>query len=175
MLRSPGRRAVTTENTVFVLTSNGVVENKSNVRVSGLSLTPAHLILALLVVFNKYHRQRPHFARRKILDETLGKLFLLNIFDQKPDQQNLIGVSLPRMDDLEGSADASFFVNEVDQDYADVVFASAIPLFPGNNGRCSRTCHVPDMLVRKSIEHVGGGRSESATLIRDRCDAIDFP
>jgi hypothetical protein len=97
------------------------------------------------------------------LDETLGELFLSNIFDQTPGQQNFIGVSLSRTDDLEGSADASFLVNKVDQDYADVVFASAIPLFPGNKGRCSRTCLVPDMLVCKSIECVGGGRSESAT------------
>jgi hypothetical protein len=96
-------------------------------------------------------------------DETLGELFLSNIFDQKPDQQNFIGVSLSRTDDLEGSADASFLINEVDQDYADVLFASAIPLFARNNGRCSRTCLVPDMLVRKSIERIGGGRSEFAT------------
>jgi hypothetical protein len=59
MLRSGGRRAVTNGNTVFTLTSNGMVENESNVRVSGLSLTPTHAILALLVIFNKYHCQRP--------------------------------------------------------------------------------------------------------------------
>jgi hypothetical protein len=65
------------------------------------------------------------------LDETLGELFLSNVFDQK---QNFIGVLLYRTEDLEGSADASFLVNQVDQDYADVVFAPAIPLSPGNNG-----------------------------------------
>ncbi|KAJ7851049.1 aspartic peptidase domain-containing protein [Mycena olivaceomarginata] len=70
-------------------------------------------------------------------DETLGEPFLSNIFDQAPDQENFIGISLSRTDDLEGSADASFLINEVDQDYADVVFAPAIPLFPGNNGRWS--------------------------------------
>jgi hypothetical protein len=101
------------------------------------------------------------------LDESLGELFLSNIFDQKSDQLNFIGVSHSRTDDLEDSAAASFLVNKVDQDYADVVFASDIPLFPGNNGRCCRTCLVPDMLVRKSIEHVGGGRSESAAPHRD--------
>ncbi|KAJ7792626.1 hypothetical protein B0H14DRAFT_3499027 [Mycena olivaceomarginata] len=147
ILRSGGRRAVTNGNTVFTLTSNGIIENASNVRVSGLSLTPTHLILALLVAPNKYHRQRPQFSsphppkhprhwpgwadvRHNLfhqsgfavqgakLDESLGELLLSKIFDQKPDQQNFIG----------GSADASSLVNEVDQDYADVVFASAIPL-----------------------------------------------
>jgi hypothetical protein len=70
-------------------------------------------------------------------DETLGEPFLSNIFDQAPDQENFIGISLSRTDDLECSADASFLINEVDQDYADVVFGPAIPLFPGNNGRWS--------------------------------------
>jgi hypothetical protein len=59
MLRSLGRRAGTNGNTVFTLASNGIIENASNVWVSGLSLTPTRLILALLVVFNKYHCQRP--------------------------------------------------------------------------------------------------------------------
>ncbi|KAJ7851059.1 aspartic peptidase domain-containing protein [Mycena olivaceomarginata] len=72
--------------------------------------------------------------------ETLGEPFLSNIFDQEPDQENFVGISLSRTDDLEGSADASFLINEVDQDYADVVSAPAIPLFPAfprNNGRWS--------------------------------------
>ncbi|KAJ7670384.1 aspartic peptidase domain-containing protein [Mycena rosella] len=71
------------------------------------------------------------------IDETRGQPFLSNIFDQTPDQQNFIGISLSRTDDLEGSADASFLINEVDSTYANVVSAPAIPLFPGNNGRWS--------------------------------------
>ncbi|KAF7363026.1 Acid protease [Mycena venus] len=71
------------------------------------------------------------------LDPSPGASFLSNIFDQSPDQQNFLGVSLSRTDDLEGSADASFLINEVDPNYANVVSAPAIPLFPGTNGRWS--------------------------------------
>ncbi|KAF8155032.1 aspartic peptidase domain-containing protein [Mycena galopus ATCC 62051] len=70
------------------------------------------------------------------IDETVGQPFLSNLFDQTPDQQNFLAISLSRTDDLEDSADASFLINEVDQDYADVVSAPAIPLF-GNDGRWS--------------------------------------
>ncbi|KAF7338964.1 Peptidase A1 domain-containing protein [Mycena venus] len=71
------------------------------------------------------------------VDETLGEPFLSNIFDQTPDQENFLSISLSRTDDLEGSSDASFLINEVDQRYAEVVSAPAISLFPGNNGRWS--------------------------------------
>ncbi|KAJ7727420.1 aspartic peptidase domain-containing protein [Mycena maculata] len=71
------------------------------------------------------------------LDETLGEPFLSNIFDQTPGQENFLAISLSRTGDLEGTADASFLISEIDQRYADVVFAPAIPLFPGTNGRWS--------------------------------------
>ncbi|KAJ6484920.1 aspartic peptidase domain-containing protein [Mycena sanguinolenta] len=70
------------------------------------------------------------------MDETAGQPFLSNVFDQTPDQQNFLAISLSRTDDLEDSADASFLINELDPDYADVVSAPAIPLF-GNDGRWS--------------------------------------
>ncbi|KAJ7118369.1 aspartic peptidase domain-containing protein [Mycena epipterygia] len=59
----------------------------------------------------------------------LGDPFLFNVFDQTPDQNNYIGISLSRSDDLEGSAAASFLINEVDQAYAAVVNAPALPVF----------------------------------------------
>ncbi|KAJ7107853.1 aspartic peptidase domain-containing protein [Mycena epipterygia] len=62
---------------------------------------------------------------------TTSQPFLNNIFDQTPDQQNFIGISLSRTDDLEGSADASFTINEIDEAYAAVVNAPPLPLFPG--------------------------------------------
>ncbi|KAJ7076740.1 aspartic peptidase domain-containing protein [Mycena belliarum] len=70
-------------------------------------------------------------------DPALGEPFLYNIFDQTPEQNNLIGISLSRTDDLEGSADASFTINEIDEAYAEVVKAPLLPLFPGNNKRWS--------------------------------------
>ncbi|KAJ7185059.1 hypothetical protein C8R46DRAFT_1026873 [Mycena filopes] len=62
-------------------------------------------------------------------DPDLAQPFLYNIFAQTPQQDNFIGISLSRSDDLEGSADASFTINEVDQAYADVVNAPVLPLF----------------------------------------------
>ncbi|KAJ7659832.1 aspartic peptidase domain-containing protein [Mycena rosella] len=63
--------------------------------------------------------------------------FLFNIFDQTPNVDNFIGISLSRTGDLEGSADASFTINELDDDYATVSSAPQLPLFPGTNGRWS--------------------------------------
>ncbi|KAJ7484750.1 hypothetical protein FB451DRAFT_1233397 [Mycena latifolia] len=64
-------------------------------------------------------------------DASQGQPFLYNIFDQTPDQDNFIGMSLSRTDDLEGSAEASLTINEVDAVYAAVVNAPLLPLFPG--------------------------------------------
>ncbi|KAJ7830155.1 aspartic peptidase domain-containing protein [Mycena olivaceomarginata] len=73
-----------------------------------------------------------------VLGPTVGQPFLFNVFDQTPAQDNFIGISLSRTDDLEGSADASFTINELDETYAaGIVAAPAVPLFPGNNGRWS--------------------------------------
>ncbi|KAJ7648195.1 aspartic peptidase domain-containing protein [Mycena polygramma] len=69
----------------------------------------------------------------KGMDPNLGETFLFNIFDQTPGQNNFIGISLSRTDDLEGSAGASFGINEVDQTYAAVSQASPVPLFPSTN------------------------------------------
>jgi len=68
------------------------------------------------------------------MDPGLGEPFLFNIFDQTPGQNNFIGISLSRTDDLEGSADASFTINEFDPTYAAVANAPVNPLFPGDNG-----------------------------------------
>ncbi|KAJ6534276.1 aspartic peptidase domain-containing protein [Mycena capillaripes] len=68
------------------------------------------------------------------MDPNLGKPFLFNIFDQTPTKNNFIGISLSRTDDLEGSARASFGINEVDPSYATASKAPSVPLFPGDNG-----------------------------------------
>ncbi|KAJ7118392.1 aspartic peptidase domain-containing protein [Mycena epipterygia] len=66
---------------------------------------------------------------------TAGQPFLFNIFDQTPDMDNFIGISLSRTGDLEGSADASFTVNEIDETYAAVFNSTAIPIFPPDKPR----------------------------------------
>jgi hypothetical protein len=72
------------------------------------------------------------------LGPTVGQPFLSNIFDMTPSQDNFIGIALSRTDDLEGSADAAFTINELDETYAARVEGlPAVPLFPGNNGRWS--------------------------------------
>ncbi|KAJ7718839.1 aspartic peptidase domain-containing protein [Mycena olivaceomarginata] len=68
------------------------------------------------------------------MNPALGEPFLFNVFGQTPDQNHFIGISLSRTDDLEGSADASFTINEVDSRYEAVLDAPVLPLFPGNNG-----------------------------------------
>ncbi|KAJ6534330.1 aspartic peptidase domain-containing protein [Mycena capillaripes] len=68
------------------------------------------------------------------MDPNLGKPFLFNIFDQTPNKNNFIGISLSRTDDLEGSAAASFTINEMDPSYAAAANAPSVPLFPGDNG-----------------------------------------
>ncbi|KAJ7909595.1 aspartic peptidase domain-containing protein [Mycena leptocephala] len=68
------------------------------------------------------------------MDPNLGLPFLFNVFDQTPNQNNFIGISLSRTDDLEGSAEASLTINEVDPTYEAVAKSPVLPLFPGNNG-----------------------------------------
>jgi hypothetical protein len=86
------------------------------------------------------------------MDPNLGLPFLFNVFDQTPNQNNFIGISLSRTDDLEGSAEASLTstyrtlssvwlfthvdlpVNEVDPTYEAVAKSPVLPLFPGDNG-----------------------------------------
>ncbi|KAJ6581933.1 aspartic peptidase domain-containing protein [Mycena capillaripes] len=68
------------------------------------------------------------------MDPSLGEPFLFNLFAQTPEQDNFIGLALSRTDDPEGSACASFTLNEVDETYAAVVQEPKIPLFPGGNG-----------------------------------------
>ncbi|KAJ7785076.1 aspartic peptidase domain-containing protein [Mycena maculata] len=60
-----------------------------------------------------------------------GNPFLYNIFAQTPGQDNFVGISLSRTDDLEGTADASFTINELDPTYAGVVNAPTIPVVAG--------------------------------------------
>ncbi|KAJ7671395.1 aspartic peptidase domain-containing protein [Mycena polygramma] len=68
-------------------------------------------------------------------DPSVGAPFLYNIFNQTPNQDNYIGISLARTGDLEGTADASFTINEVDDTYAAVANSSKISLFrPGGEG-----------------------------------------
>ncbi|KAJ7476322.1 aspartic peptidase domain-containing protein [Mycena galericulata] len=59
---------------------------------------------------------------------TDGNPFLYNVFAQTPGQDNFIGISLSRTDDLEGTADASFTINELDPKYAAVANAPVIPV-----------------------------------------------
>ncbi|KAJ7511197.1 aspartic peptidase domain-containing protein [Mycena galericulata] len=59
---------------------------------------------------------------------TDGNPFLYNVFAQTPGQDNFIGISLSRTDDLEGTADASFTINEFDPKYAAVANAPIIPV-----------------------------------------------
>ncbi|KAJ7925599.1 aspartic peptidase domain-containing protein, partial [Mycena leptocephala] len=63
---------------------------------------------------------------------TAGQPFLFNIFDQTPDVENFIAISLSRTGDLEGSADASFLINEFDETYSAIANSTPIPVF-GNN------------------------------------------
>ncbi|KAF7300341.1 Peptidase A1 domain-containing protein [Mycena chlorophos] len=74
------------------------------------------------------------------LGPVAGQPFLFNIFDSMPVENNFVGMSLSRTDDLEGSADASFTVNSLDPLHAAAV-SSAAPqaVFPGIdvNGRWS--------------------------------------
>jgi hypothetical protein len=68
--------------------------------------------------------------------DALEEPFLYDIFGQTPQQDNFFGISPSRTDDLEGSAEASFTINEVDGTYSDVVIAPVLPLFPAT-GRWS--------------------------------------
>ncbi|KAJ7122175.1 aspartic peptidase domain-containing protein [Mycena epipterygia] len=68
---------------------------------------------------------------------TAGQPFLFNIFDQTPDTDNFIGISLSRTGDLEGSANASFTINEIDETYAAVFNSIPIPIFPPEKRRWS--------------------------------------
>ncbi|KAK7065094.1 peptidase A1 domain-containing protein [Favolaschia claudopus] len=67
------------------------------------------------------------------LSTILGQPFVSNIFDQTPSQDNFLAISLSRTDDREGSATASFLINEIDSEYSAVVSAPSIALFPGSN------------------------------------------
>ncbi|KAJ7626208.1 aspartic peptidase domain-containing protein [Roridomyces roridus] len=67
------------------------------------------------------------------MDPKLGTPFLLNVFNQTPNQNNAIGMSLTRTDDSEGTAISSFTINSVDPAIANARIP-AIPLFPGDNG-----------------------------------------
>jgi hypothetical protein len=82
-------------------------------------------------------------------NETLGELFLSNIFDQNPDQQNFIGVSLSRTDSRAPRTRHSSSTR-----WAMTTRMSCLRLpsrfSPGNKGRCSRTCLVLDMLIPKA-------------------------
>ncbi|KAJ7122182.1 aspartic peptidase domain-containing protein [Mycena epipterygia] len=68
---------------------------------------------------------------------TAGQPFLFNIFDQTPDTDNFIGISLSRTGDLEGSVNASFTINEIDETYAAVFNSTLIPIFPPEKRRWS--------------------------------------
>ncbi|KAJ7279160.1 aspartic peptidase domain-containing protein [Mycena rebaudengoi] len=74
-----------------------------------------------------------------------GQPFLFNIFDETPDQNNFIGISLSRTGDLEGSAEASFTINEYDDDYEAVSNAPQLPVFPVGGNRW--TILVDDIFV----------------------------
>ncbi|KAJ7467599.1 aspartic peptidase domain-containing protein [Mycena latifolia] len=62
-----------------------------------------------------------------LLGDTAGQPFLFNVLDQNPDQDNFMAISFSRKDDLEGSVDAPFTINELEE--------PSVPLFPGDNVR----------------------------------------
>ncbi|KAJ7257842.1 hypothetical protein C8J57DRAFT_1234977 [Mycena rebaudengoi] len=64
----------------------------------------------------------------------VGQPFLYNVFHLTPHLNNFIGISLSRTGDLEGSAEASFTINEYDDDYAAVAKAPVLPVFPPQCG-----------------------------------------
>ncbi|KAJ7110704.1 aspartic peptidase domain-containing protein, partial [Mycena crocata] len=64
---------------------------------------------------------------------TVGQPFLFNIFDAHATETNFIAISLSRTDDLEGSAEASFTIMELDETYAVVKETTPVPLFPANS------------------------------------------
>ncbi|KAF8186483.1 aspartic peptidase domain-containing protein [Mycena galopus ATCC 62051] len=67
-------------------------------------------------------------------DPTRGAPFIFNVFAQTPNQNNFIGVSLSRTDDLEGTADASLTINEVDPKYEAALNAPLLPVYPADGG-----------------------------------------
>ncbi|KAJ7107144.1 aspartic peptidase domain-containing protein [Mycena crocata] len=71
------------------------------------------------------------------LKGSAGQPFLFNVFDMHPTETNLIGIALSRTDDLEGSAEESFTIVEIDENFADVTNRTPVPLFPGDTGRWS--------------------------------------
>ncbi|KAJ7442006.1 aspartic peptidase domain-containing protein [Mycena latifolia] len=71
------------------------------------------------------------------LDPIAGQPFLFNIFDLNDDVSNFIGISLSRSGDLEGSADASFTINEIDDKYMGVFGRRPIDIFPPEKRRWS--------------------------------------
>ncbi|KAF7296252.1 Acid protease [Mycena chlorophos] len=91
-----------------------------------------------------------------------GQPFLFNVFDQTPQLDNFMAMSLSRTDDLEDSADASYTVNEQDPLHAEAVRAAAPqPLWPGVdvNGRWSivvDSIWVDDILLEMPPSAVPG-------------------
>ncbi|KAJ7851187.1 aspartic peptidase domain-containing protein [Mycena leptocephala] len=97
----------------------------------------------------------------------------------RPDtpERHFIGISLSRTDDLEGSAAASFSINEVDPAYAAVLDAPFIPLFPADSGAWSilldgisavaimdtgtPTALIPELLVNAIYSQIPGARLEA--------------
>ncbi|KAJ7445432.1 aspartic peptidase domain-containing protein [Mycena latifolia] len=73
------------------------------------------------------------------MNPTAGQPFLFNIFDQNADVENFIAISLSRTGDLEGSADASFTVNEIDPAYPGILNSKPIQIFPPEKRRWSLT------------------------------------
>ncbi|KAJ7609887.1 aspartic peptidase domain-containing protein [Roridomyces roridus] len=69
------------------------------------------------------------------MNTTLGAPFILNVFAQTPSPNNFVGISLARTDDQEGTADASFTINEVDPSYTAVQNTVKVPLAPANIGQ----------------------------------------
>ncbi|KAJ7185064.1 aspartic peptidase domain-containing protein [Mycena filopes] len=64
-----------------------------------------------------------------------GQPFIFNLFDSTPDVDNFIAISLSRTDDLEGSAEASFTINELDKTYSAVSNSPHININPPDGGR----------------------------------------
>ncbi|KAF7324210.1 Peptidase A1 domain-containing protein [Mycena kentingensis (nom. inval.)] len=65
------------------------------------------------------------------LDPLAAQPFLFNIFNQKPDEVNFLGVEISRTEDLEETSQGSFTINEIDPAFADAIHnAHEVPVYP---------------------------------------------
>jgi len=66
---------------------------------------------------------------------TWGQSVLRNIFDQHPNQPNVVSLYLSRTDDLEDTQGGSFFIGEYDPKFAAVTRSPELPQYPEGGNR----------------------------------------